>query len=233
MKLTKFLRDQGYDLIEGPVRNHKPLQLWLKQIFNETELYYASVDQAFKSAITLDEIENPALNFDSSKKDNYAFNIGITLLEEILKSLGLGSFELSAKIKSGKTVTISYDNSITKEYAIGNIESYLSSADFIHPNPSLLKNANRNNILVITGIVFAKNLVVSIETDFSLDAALVASLNNIADGKLDFTMSSGNKLKMVSSGNSFFPIAVKASRIDYDKSVFKKLILVTDNRNFF
>jgi hypothetical protein len=74
---------------------------------------------------------------------------------------------------------------------------------------------------------------VSIETDFSLDAALVASLNNIADGKLDFTMSSGNKLKMVSSGNSFFPIAVKASRIDYDKSVFKKLILVTDNRNFF
>jgi hypothetical protein len=233
MKLTKFLRDQGYDLIEGPVRNHKPLQLWLKQIFNETELYYASVDQAFKSAITLDEIENPALNVDSSKKDNYAFNIGITLLEEILKSLGLGSFELSAKIKSGKTVTISYDNSITKEYAIGNIESYLSSADFIHPNPSLLKNANRNNILVITGIVFAKNLVVSIETDFSLDAALVASLNNIADGKLDFTMSSGNKLKMVSSGNSFFPIAVKASRIDYDKSVFKKLILVTDNRNFF
>lgn len=233
MKLTKFLRDQGYDLIEGPVRNHKPLQLWLKQIFNETELYYASVDQAFKSAITLDEIENPALNVDSSKKDNYAFNIGITLLEEILKSLGLGSFELSAKIKSGKTVTISYDNSITKEYAIGNIVSYLSSADFIHPNPSLLKNANRNNILVITGIVFAKNLVVSIETDFSLDAALVASLNNIADGKLDFTMSSGNKLKMVSSGNSFFPIAVKASRIDYDKSVFKKLILVTDNRNFF
>jgi len=233
MKLTNFLRDQGYDLIEGPVRNHKPLQLWLKQIFNETELYYSNVDQAFKSNITLDEIENPALNVDSSKKDDYSFNIGITLLEEILKSLGLGSFELSAKIKSGKTVTISYDNSITKEYAIGNIESYLSSADFIHPNPSLLKNANKNNILIVTGIVFAKNLVVSIETDFSLDAALVASLNNVADGKLDFTMSTQNKLKMVSSGNSFSPIAVKASRIDFVRSVFKKLILMTDNRNFF
>ena len=31
MKLTKFLSEQGYDLIEGPIRNHKPLQLWLKQ----------------------------------------------------------------------------------------------------------------------------------------------------------------------------------------------------------
>jgi len=233
MKLTKFLRDQGYDLIEGPVRNHKPLQLWRKQILNVTELYYEKVDQAFKSDIKLDEIENPALNVDSTKKDDYGFNIGITLLEEILKSLGMGLFELSAKIKSGKKVTISYDNSITKEYTIGNLESFLFSADFVHPNPSLLKHANRNNILIVTGIVFAKNLVVSIETDFLLDVALVASLNSLADGKLDFSMSSENKLKMVSSGNSFFPIAVKASRIDFDKSLFKKLTLVTDNRSFF
>jgi hypothetical protein len=40
MKLSKFLSEQGYDLIEGPIRNHKPLQLWLKQTFNEAELYY-------------------------------------------------------------------------------------------------------------------------------------------------------------------------------------------------
>ena len=233
MKLTKFLSEAGYDLIEGPIRNHKPLQLWLKQTFNEAELYYASIDHAFKSDVTLTEIENPALNVTSTQKDDYGFNIGITLLEEILKTLGLGAFEISTKIKSGKTVTISYDNSITKEYAVGNIGDYFSSADFKHTNPSLLKNANRNNILIVTGTVFAKNLVVDIETDFALDAALVASLNEVASGKLDFTMSSQSKLKMVSSGGSYFPIAVKASRIDFDRSVFKKLTLVTDNRNFF
>ncbi|MDF0720392.1 hypothetical protein P0M11_10330 [Kaistella sp. PBT33-4] len=230
MKLTKFLHDQGYDLIDGPVRNHKPLQLWLKRNFKPAELYYANVSYAFKSGIALEEIENPALNVDSSKKEDYSFNIGITLLEEILESLNLGFMELSAKIKSGKTVTISYENSVTKEYAIGNIESYLSSADFIHPNPPLLKNANNNNILILTGIVFAKNLVVSIETDFSVDAALIASLNGVADGKLDFSMNSKNKLKMVSSGNSFFPIAVKTSRINFIKGVFKKLNLVSGNQ---
>ena len=233
MRLTKFLSDAGYDLIEGPIRNHKPLQLWLKQPFNEAELYYASIEHAFKSDVILTEIENPALNVTSTQKDDYGFNIGITLLEEILKTMGLGTVEISAKIKSGKTVTISYDNSITKEYAVGNIGDYLSSADFKHTNPSLLKNANRNNILIVTGTVFAKNLVVDIETDFALDAALVASLNDVASGKLDFTMSSQSKLKMVSSGGSYFPIAVKASRIDFDRSVFKKLILVTDGRNIF
>jgi hypothetical protein len=233
MTLTKTLSDAGYDLIQGPVRNHKPLQLWLKQTFNEAELYYANIDHAFESEVVLSEIETPALNVTSTEKDDYGFNIGITLLEEILKTIGLGTFEISTKIKSGKKVTISYDNSITKEYAVGSIADYFSSADFRHTNPLLLRNANRNNILIITGTVFAKNLVVDIETDFALDASLVASLNEVASGKLDFTMSSQSKLKMVSSGGNHFPIAVKASRVDFDRTVFKKLTLVTDDRNIF
>jgi hypothetical protein len=116
---------------------------------------------------------------------------------------------------------------------LGDITNYLSSADFKHPNPVLLKNANRNNILIITGAVMAQNLVVEIETDFNLDASLVATLNQAADGKLEFSSNSQQKLKMISSGSTFFPIAAKASRIDYDRGVFKGLTLVTDNRNFF
>ena len=233
MKLTKYLRDAGYDLIEGPVRNHKPLQLWIKTNFDEAQLYYKEISHAFSSSVQLTVTEDPALSVDTTKSDEYGFNIGVSLLEEILKSLGLGNFELSAKVKSGKNITISYDNSVTKVIPLGEITDYLSSADFKHPNPVLLKNANRNNILVITGAIMAQNLVVEIETDFSIDANLVANLNQAADGKLEFTAHSEQKLKMVSSGSSFFPIAVKANRIDFDKGVFKGLALVTDNRNFF
>ena len=233
MKLAKYLRDAGYDLIEGPVRNHKPLQLWLKTNFDEAQLYYKEISHAFSSSVQLTVTEDPALSVDTTKSDEYGFNIGVSLLEEILESLGLGNFEFSAKVKSGKNVTISYDNSVTKVIPLGEITDYLSSADFKHPNPVLLKNANRNNILVITGAIMAQNLVVEIETDFSIDANLVANLNQAADGKLEFTAHSEQKLKMVSSGSSFFPIAVKANRIDFDKGVFKGLALVTDNRNFF
>lgn len=233
MKLSKYLRDAGYDLIEGPVRNHKPLQLWLQKPLNEVELYYSDINHAFSSSVQLTIAEDPALSVDTTKNDEYGFNIGISLLEEVLKSIGLGAFELSVKIKSGKKVTISYDNSVTKVIALGELTNYLANADFKHPNPVLLKNANRNNILVITGAVLAQNLVVQIETDFNLDASLIAALNQDAGGKLDFSVSAQQKLKMVSSGSSFFPIAVKANRIDFDKGVFKGLSLVTDNRNFF
>ncbi|GAA6765982.1 hypothetical protein AAFH68_19210 [Flavobacterium sp. CGRL1] len=233
MKLTNFLSDQGYDIIQGPVRNHKPLQLWLKKPFDEAQLYYAHIEHAFKSNILLNEIENPALNINSTHKDDYGFNIGITLLQQIMETLGLGNFELSSKIKSGKKVTISYDNSVTREYAIGNLEDYMYGADFLHPNPSLLKNANRNYILVISGIVFAKNVIVDIETDFTLDTNLTASLNEIASGKADFSINAQKQLKMVSNTDTLFPIAVKASRIDFDKSRFKKLKLVTDTSDIF
>lgn len=233
MKFSNYLRNAGYDLIEGPVRNHKLLQLYLKQGFNEVELYYDHISHAFKSKIQLHEIENTALDIQSTEKDSYGFNIGITLLSGVLKSLGLGVFDLSSKIKSGKTVTISYDNSITKEIAIGEIAEYLSDMDFNHENTSLLKNANHENILIITGVLSAKNLVVEIETDFNLDANLIASLNNAADGKLDFTKSNQTKLKMVSTGSNYFPIAVKASRLHFDGGVYKKMVQITDNRNFF
>jgi hypothetical protein len=122
---------------------------------------------------------------------------------------------------------------VTRVVPLGEITDYLSRADFKHPNPVLLKNANRNNILVITGAIMAQNLIVEIETDFNIDSNLVATLNQAADGKLEFTANSQQKLKMVSSGSSFFPIAVQANRIDFDKGVFKGLTLVTDNRNIF
>lgn len=233
MKLSSFLSEQGYDLIEGPVRNHKPLQLWLKKPFDEAQLYYDNIGHAFKSDIALREIENAALNVDYTKKDEYGFNIGITLLGEILKTLGLGTFEITSKIQSGKSVTISYGNSVTKEYTIGNLEEYFYGADFLHPNPSLLRNINQNYIVLTTGTVFAQNLVVDIETDFTLNAAFVAGLNDVADGKLDFSTNDLNKLKMNSNVGVYFPIAVKASRVDFDRSRFTKLIQITDTNNIF
>lgn len=233
MTLTKHLRNAGFDLIDGSVRNHKPMQIWLKPAFNEAEFYYGDIDHAFNSPVRLNVIEDPAFNVDTTKKDEYGFNIGVSFLDSILKSMGLGNFELSSKIKSGRKVTISYTGSSTKVIALGDITNYLSSADFRHPNPVLLKHANRNNLLVVTGAVLAQNIVVDIETDFSVDSSLVAGLNEAAKGELEFSSNANQKLTMTSNGHGLFPIAVKANRIDYDKGIFKGLTLVTDRGNIF
>lgn len=233
MDLTKSLKKVGYDLIDSPIRNHKLTQLWLKKDFDSIQMYYDQLTYALQSNVILNEIINDALKVNSSTKNEFNFNLGVTILEDILKSIGLANFNLAATIKSGKTVTISYDNSITKEIEIGAMERFLSDCDFLHPNNLLLKNLNSNDIIIITGVLYAKNLIVEIETDFAITAELLASLTEAAEGKLDFSNSNSKKLKMTSETGNFYPIAVKANRLDFDHGKFKKHSLITDNRNFF
>jgi hypothetical protein len=233
MSLQKHLKNQGYDLIDGPVRSHKPLQLWLKRPFDEAELYCEHLSYPFSGTEVLNEVQSEALDVNTSKKDEYSFNIGISVLEELLESLGMGDLEVSTKLKKGKKVTISYNNAITKEYPIAELEEYFSNADFNHTNRIFLRNANKNNIIILTGVMFAKNLEVIVETSFDLDAELVANFNEIAKAELRFIMESATTLKMIASTNGYFPIAIKGSRIDFDRGKFKKLKMITDNRDFF
>ena len=233
MQLTNYLKEQGYDLIGGPVRNHKLLQLWVKKTFDEAELYYSSIDHAFTSNVVLKEIENPALSVSQSTVNDYNYNIGITVLDDILKSLGMSNLDLSTVVRGGKKVTISYDNSVTREVPSGEIANYFNNADFVHPNPDLLRNANKNNILIVSGIVSAKNLVVEIDTENEIDASLLVNFTTLFDGKIDISISNKKHLKMVSSAAVHFPIAVKANRLQYQKGEFTGLRLITDNRNLF
>jgi len=233
MKLTSYLRDQGYDLIDGPVRNHRVLQLWLKRPFSDAEIYYTDIRHAFSGTGELNESEDRALTVNTGRSDDYGFNIGISMVDEILQSTGLSNIQLSSQIKAGKKVTISYDNSINRVVPTGEVIHFLANADFVHPNPILLKHANRNHILVITGVILAKNLVVDIETDYTIDAPAVAKLNAATDGRIDFTALSRQQLRMTSSSATHFPIAVKANRIKFNRGVISGLTLVSDSRNIF
>lgn len=230
--LQQHLREAGYDLIDGPIRNHKPLQLWLKQGLNQAELYYADILHAFSSQVKLRISKDPSLSINDTHKNDYAFHIGITLVQELMQSIGLPPVDFTASINVGKKVSISYKNALSEVVPLGDLTDFLSMADFIHPNPVLLRNANRNNLLVITGVVTAEQLVAEVETDFKINSKVINALKKSAKDKIEFTTSNSNTLKMV-AGNTRFPIAVKASRLDFDKGRFNGLGLVTDGRDLF
>lgn len=233
MSLTSSLKKIGYDLIDSPVRNHKLTQLWLKKDFDAIQFLYDQLSYALKSEMVLPEITNPALQVNSEEKNEFKFNLGITILDDIFKSIGLANLSLATAIQGGKKVQISYDNAITKEIEIGSLNSYLASADFVHPNPLLLKYLNRNDVIIITGVIYAKNLQVEIETDLSVSAELVAKLEAVADGKMTVDFSSDKKIKMQAQTGDFYPIAVKANRLKFSHGKYKDQKLITDNRDFF
>jgi hypothetical protein len=230
--LQQHLREAGYDLIDGPIRNHKPLQLWLTEGFNQPELFYADILHAFNSSTKLRISKDPSLAINDTHKNDYAFQIGITLVQEWMQSIGLPPINFNASINSGKKVSISYKNAMTEVVPIGNLTEFFSSADFLHPNPVLLRHANRNHLLVITGVVTAEQLVAEMETDSKINSKIITALKKSANNKIEFSSTRNNTLKMV-AGSGRFPIAVKASRLDFDKGRFHGLTLVTDGRDLF
>lgn len=232
MNLTTYLRKQGYDLIEGPVRNHGLLQLWLKRPLDEAELYYAHIDHAFQSPVKLRKLTKQALNIDTSVKNNYQFHIGLSVLNGLLHFLGVaGDFDPSGSLQSGKRVWLSYDQVISTEVAIGNVQNYLMIADFLHPNKRLLKNANRNNLLLITGLLVAKNIQIEIETEQQIDSLIKTEFSKLLRGKFKLDLASDKKLVMSTDDIGSFPIAVKAHRIDFDGGQFINTTLLSDRRN--
>jgi len=231
--LSKHLREQGYDLINGPLRNYKLLQLWLKKAGNPAELYYRCVQHAFESELPLTAVSNPGLKVTYRYKNEYKFNMGMSVLDPLLNALGVNNLELETMITSGKSMSIAYENSESTEVSLGQIEAYMHEADYLHPNPSLFKHANRDQIMIISGILMAANLVVTIETDLEISPSLIAALDQKTAGKLNTFKKSDKALKMVSEGDVMFPIAVKANRLHFDKGHFTKSNLVTDSRAFF
>lgn len=233
MSLKTTLRKAGYDLIDSPVRNHKLLQIWIKNIGDPPTMYYQHINHALESTVKLETIEDPALTVNHRHKQDYNFNIGITVLDNLLTALGLGNLGASLSMQGGKNVTISYSNSKTLVIPVGSIEQFLNTSDFTHPNKNLLQNANRNKLILITGTLVAQDVKAIIQSNNAIDASLEADLNELAEGRALFSHSDDNTLEMTSEGNTFFPIAIQAYRLDWDHGEFDRMKLITDNRNLF
>ena len=93
MKLTTRLRKQGYDLIQGPVRNQGPLQLWLKRPLDEAELYYTHIDHAFESPIKLGK--RVGLSYDQVTSTEVAIG---DVQNYLMSANDIGSFPIAVKV---------------------------------------------------------------------------------------------------------------------------------------
>jgi len=85
---------------------------------------------------------------------------------------------------------------------------------------------------VITGIVTAAHLVAEINSTEKITTKAINALKKQSDNNIGFSLNKQNTLKMV-AGKGRFPIAVKASRIDFDKGRFNGLGMVSDGRDWF
>lgn len=232
MTLEDTLQKQSYDLIQGPVRDQELLQIWRKPKLDTISIY-GSLVKVFKKEFQATAKINHALNLDSSIKTVFDFNAGIKFLEDALAQFNIPNANIGNKIKGGKTITISYDNSFSQEYELVDLIYYFTEIDVHGLAVPIKKDLNNNNFIVITGLVFAKNLKMVIDTNSNIEANLETELSNIGNGNLKAQRTADNQISMNVSSDQNLPIAIKAFRIKYEKDNYKDLICVTDNRDFF
>jgi hypothetical protein len=76
---------------------------------------------------------------------------------------------------------------------MGKLIEFFSKADFIHPNPILMRNANRNHLIIISGIVSAEQLVVEFDADSKLTSKQIIALNKASNNKVDVGVTKSKK----------------------------------------
>ena len=233
MSLKKTLQKQSYDLIQGPVRNQDLLQIWKKKDLEKINILDPSISNVFDQEFTVKPFQNNALSISSTDKEEFDFNVGIGFVKNALIQFEIADFNLETHITGGKSVTVSYNNSFTKEISPFEIEKYLTKVNTDGLPPSTEKELNRNNLFVISGVVFAKNLNFTIDSDHAIDADVEANLNKVGKGKINLKQTGNHQIVLNSNVDEDFPVAVKAFRMHFAKGIFKKLELVTDNRNLF
>ncbi|AYQ35314.1 hypothetical protein [Runella sp. SP2] len=231
--LSKNLEKEGYDLLDGTLREQRLLQIWRKRFNNPIESLASSIHHIFNATTPLGTTTSTALDVVSNASQELKFNIGITVLEDILSKNNLGKLDLGTKISSGKKVDISYSNAFSETVEQLDLENFLAASDFVHPNPGVLKDLNRDNLIVITGVVYAKNLKAIIESESEIDASIDAEVNAIVGGKIGFTRESTTKIVLTAPLGETFPIAIKYHKMRFRDGAFKKLVLVSDSKDWF
>jgi len=232
--LNKILKDQGLDDIDGPVRNQLLLSVWNKKDNNRIT-FFQMLPDLYASPYVLKKYVAPALFVDYSAKRDYDIGIGITALEELLSKLNLGNLGLNVKIKGGKNVSIAFNDAQLTEYPHADFSNYFYQKDggFVSSNPEIIDQANQNNLILISGILYAKNFEAHIKTDTDVDVNLGLELTELAKGKIDFSLKNSKDLVMKSNKGEEIPIAVKAFRLNFFKGKYKSAKLVTDHRNWY
>jgi hypothetical protein len=231
MSLIKELKDQNFDLIDGPSLNYHPLSLWRKR--NELEFAgfeTTNVSNYFDNIKALPSIANfPAADeFSGINTEKLGLNIGLSLLKT---QTGIDPAKFSAYFKMQRTMQFSYSGVTGEMVDKGLLQLWLSKADFNDDLTSVLIQAfNLDQFFVVLAVLKATkiSLVISKTTDLGTDAEISAAVSGIpVQGNLQFTRQTESEYHLsyeTSDPNKGKVIAAMPGRIKFESKKFKQIV---------
>jgi hypothetical protein len=234
--LVSSLRKEGYDYIDGAARNQKILSVWDKRDLKPISIFEATVADFYSSPYVMAApVPAAALFVNYSKTKSYKVDLGIDVLKDLLKEANLGELGVKFKIEGSKTMEISWEKATTVDYTDAQVMKYFGTAGgkLVNPTAEIIEQANFDHLILITGVLYARNFQVHIKTTTKIDAGLAAEIEKIANGKMSVNTDNAKELVAKSDLAIEIPIAVKAVRLFFANGKYKRLAPITGNRWFF
>jgi len=235
MNLTQLLKKQGYDYIDGPVKDFKLFQLWMKKPTQAIELYFDDIHDLLKSDNSIKVIESISQSVNSNLKKQYDLSLGLTKLGNLFKVFSGKNVDLQNHISSAKNLVVSYDQAFMRESPLGDLETFIHNTEISEneSNKYLLKRVNKDQVFLISGIIYAKHLKVGIETDATINNEIVNKISAESKEGVSFNKTSNNKIDFSVDSEEPIPIAIKAHRLKFKNNKFQWASLVTDGSNLY
>lgn len=225
MNLTKILRADNYDLIDGSSRKHQLLQVWYKSPTKGVEHYADTLHELFTSPHPLDPVSRPALNVSEEASESYKWKIGATVSKDLLESIGIPGLDLSKLVRNGKSVKVKYNQPVEHYLPRRALELFFPHVDLKKVDSELLSHANRMRLFIITGIIQAENFSIALESDRESELEVDSGLANVLHGKFNIERESSQRLILQPAHTAAIPVAVQTYRLDFYKGNYRTLLL--------
>lgn len=234
MSLTKLLKSKGFDFIDSPMRSHILLQLWRKSVSNPATFYAHHYSDIFKdNGTVINPLKANALDVNATKTNKLQFNLGLSGLKNLLANLNLGNVGIDSKITGGKTISTSFNSAYSIVIPEVELDALFTDTDIKLNSTNLMKHLNSNDILIVSGILYAKELLIEIESDNEITAQTEADIALAVSGKIQVERTGAKSIKMTTTLPDEFPIAIQAHQLAFNKGEFNKAKLITDDKDLF
>jgi hypothetical protein len=215
-----FLSALGYSVVSLPSSDIKPGQTLLrtgkKDLTRLGDL--ATIMNMGSNPLPIPSMDNLApTGVSGQQSSSVKFDIGVSILGNILKALAGTSLDVSLGFKNTKSVTFAYLDVLEDHIALDQLDQYLSTAD-IKPGQNTVRDAFiHDNIFVLTSTIKSQKITVTAQGDTGVSAKVdVPVIQNIASGKLGLDVSKSAQGQITFSGNKPVIFGFKAAEIFAD-----------------
>jgi len=227
-----FLKAQGYCAVRVPRADLKPLQLLAMQS-GALERLGALEEVLVADGVALPDVARavPLPAFSGRRTGSLSAGIGISLLGDALKAMGISPPSFDVEVRPGTAITLAMEGVTEDRVEVASLDRYLAAADVLPGAPSVAALLESDDVYVITAVVRCRRLLVSASrTDGHGVAVRAPELHGVLGAHASLSGDRDSATGLTYEGRTPVAFGFKAVRLLFENGRYGTLRAVSPGR---